>query len=67
MTDIAVEGIFVWTATGGIFDNSSPLWMPNEPGIPNTNQNCVTIVPNTYKMDDYNCKWGKRYICEMPP
>ncbi|NUN14146.1 MAG: CotH kinase family protein [Myxococcales bacterium] len=61
LTDIAVEGKFVW-------NNGAPVtytnWAPGEPNNAN-NEDCVQTVGN-YQWNDIGCTVSLVYMCEEP-
>lgn len=65
LTDLAVEGTFVWQ-DGTVINSSSPIWELGQPDNSNGQQHCAQLTVSTGKADDFTCGGIRSFICEGP-
>ncbi|RUS71176.1 hypothetical protein EGW08_021063, partial [Elysia chlorotica] len=68
LTDIAMEGVFVWDDTGDTISPSFKMlfFKPTEPNNANNNEDCVSTTSKRSNANDVFCHVAFDIVCERP-
>nr|XP_022328889.1 low affinity immunoglobulin epsilon Fc receptor-like [Crassostrea virginica] len=67
LTDIQLEGNFIWSRSSTPLQNGSGFWLPGEPDNANKNQHCVymKVWDGRFQWGDIECTVGFiEFICQ---